>query len=54
MSQTCRYAIDLLLMAMGAVFPHVFIRPPKKMGTYLMSHCLNEGEFCASRQPHTG
>lgn len=53
-SQTGRYGIDLLLMAIGAVFPHVFIRPPKKTGTYLISHCLNDGEFWEKRQLHPG
>lgn len=36
---------SLLLMARGGLLPHLFIRPPRNMGTYLMSHCLNAGEF---------
>jgi hypothetical protein len=33
-------------MAMGVLLPHAFINPPRKMGTYVISHDLNTGEFC--------
>jgi hypothetical protein len=36
---------DVLLMAIGGVLPQAFMRPPRKMGVYLMSHCLKAGEF---------
>lgn len=38
--------ICLLLIATGAVLPHCFIKPPRNMGTYWTSTCLNAGEFC--------
>ena len=34
------------------MLPHAFISPPRKIGTYVISHCLNTGEFlfyCQSR-----
>ena len=33
-----------LLIEIGAVLPHAFIKPPRNMGTYLISHCLKAGE----------
>jgi len=30
--------VNLLLIYNGGVFPHIFINPPKKIGTYSISH----------------
>jgi len=32
-------------MFKGAVLPQAFMSPPRRMGTYVMSHDLNVGEF---------
>ena len=36
----------LLLICSGGLLSHCFIKPPRKIGTYVISHCLKTGKFC--------
>lgn len=35
----------LLLTVNGGGLPHAFIKPPRKIGIYVISHCLKTGKF---------
>lgn len=35
-----------LFISIGALLSHIFINPPRKMGTYLMSHGVKILECC--------
>lgn len=39
-----------LLTRMGGVFPQAFIRPPKKIGTYVTLQLAKTGEFFSGFQ----
>lgn len=38
-----------LLISIGAVLPHAFMTPPRRIGTYVTSQCLKAGEFWVYR-----
>jgi hypothetical protein len=39
--------VVILLTVRGGLLPHAFIKPPRSIGIYVISHCLKTGEFCA-------